>query len=98
MTRGPGTVPPWLGGRIKRLRTGRGWSLRDLDRACGLSSSSLSKIEAGNDFTVSSAMVIAEAFGIPLTELLASPACDRCDGKPSAGFMCTDCGRTGTGG
>lgn len=97
MTTRPDAVPPWIGKRIKHLRTERQWTLQDLSRRCGLSKSGISKIEAGNDFTVSSAIAIAEAFGMPVTDLLASPVCGHCDGKPPAGFLCPECGRKGEG-
>jgi len=44
------------------------------------------------------AIAISVVLDIPFTEMFAEPECFHCDGKPPAGFVCPDCGRTGTGG
>jgi transcriptional regulator with XRE-family HTH domain len=82
--RRPGTAPPsdpaeainrHLGGRVKQLRTDRGWSLEGLAQASGVSRSMLSKIEreAANP-TLAVTMRIAQAFGMQLGDLLEMPS------------------------
>jgi transcriptional regulator with XRE-family HTH domain len=88
-------VPSWIGMRIARLRKERGWAVRELGRKTGLAGSGLANIEAGNDFRISSAIALAEAFGVGLADLLAEQECAHCDGRPPAGFMCPECGRLG---
>lgn len=60
-----------IGERIAAQRAIRKWSLRDLAHACGVSYGNLSKIERGlTDMSLSTAQKIADAFGVPLTELI----------------------------
>jgi transcriptional regulator with XRE-family HTH domain len=63
-----------LGGRVKHLRAGRGWSLEALATASGVSRSMLSQIEreAANP-TLAVTLRIARAFGLTLGELLELP-------------------------
>ncbi|MBU6401962.1 MAG: XRE family transcriptional regulator [Verrucomicrobia bacterium] len=63
-----------LGGRVKQLRTGRGWSLEALANASGVSRSMLSQIEREQaNPTLAVTMRIAQAFGMPLGDLLELP-------------------------
>jgi transcriptional regulator with XRE-family HTH domain len=62
-------------GRVKELRTARGWSLEDLARASGVSRSMLSQIERDRaNPTLAVTLRIARAFAVELGELVASPA------------------------
>lgn len=63
-----------LGGRVRALRSGRGWSLEDLARASGVSRSMLSQIEREEaNPTLAVTLRIARAFGLTLGELLEMP-------------------------
>ena len=63
-----------LGGRVKHLRAGRGWSLESLANASGVSRSMLSQIEREQaNPTLAVTLRIARAFGITLGELLEMP-------------------------
>jgi transcriptional regulator with XRE-family HTH domain len=64
-----------MAGRVRALRTQRGWSLERLSDLCGVSRSMLSQIERSEaNPTVAVALAIATAFGISLDELVAAPA------------------------
>jgi transcriptional regulator with XRE-family HTH domain len=63
-----------LGGRVKQLRTAKGWSLDALANASGVSRSMLSQIEREQaNPTLAVTMRIAQAFGMPLGDLLEMP-------------------------
>ena len=63
-----------LGGRVKQLRTTKGWSLEALATASGVSRSMLSQIEREQaNPTLAVTMRIAQAFGMPLGDLLEMP-------------------------
>jgi transcriptional regulator with XRE-family HTH domain len=63
-----------LGGRVKHLRAGRGWSLEALAAASGVSRSMLSQIEREKaNPTLAVTLRIARAFGLTLGELLQMP-------------------------
>jgi transcriptional regulator with XRE-family HTH domain len=63
-----------LGGRVRHLRTDRGWSLEMLANASGVSRSMLSQIEREQaNPTLAVTLRIARAFGLSLGELLESP-------------------------
>ena len=63
-----------LGGRVKQLRTAKGWSLDALAGASGVSRSMLSQIEREQaNPTLAVTMRIAQAFGMALGELLERP-------------------------
>jgi transcriptional regulator with XRE-family HTH domain len=63
-----------LGGRVKHLRAGRGWSLEALANASGVSRSMLSQIEREEaNPTLAVTLRIARAFGFSLGELLEMP-------------------------
>lgn len=79
--------------RVKRKRTERGWSIRQLATKAGISGSTASRVEHGTETWLSVAAQIAEALGVPLAELVAKPVCGQCDGSPPAGFICSACGR-----
>jgi transcriptional regulator with XRE-family HTH domain len=61
--------------RIKELRKKRGWTLEQTSAACGVSKSMLSEIERGRaNPTLAVAYRIAQAFGMPLGDMIDSPA------------------------
>lgn len=63
-----------LGGRVKHLRTARGWSLEALANASGVSRSMLSQIEREQaNPTLAVTFRIARAFGMTLGDLVESP-------------------------
>src|SRR3954451_17153575 len=63
-----------LGGRVKQLRTAKGWSLEALANASGVSRSMLSQIEREQaNPTLAVTMRIAQAFAMPLGDLLEMP-------------------------
>jgi transcriptional regulator with XRE-family HTH domain len=63
-----------LGGRVKHLRSARGWSLEALATASGVSRSMLSQIERDRaNPTLAVTLRIARAFGLSLGELLEMP-------------------------
>ncbi len=61
-------------GRVKQLRSERGWSLQDLANACGVSRSMLSQIERNEaNPTLAVTLRIARAFGVSLGDLVTTP-------------------------
>jgi transcriptional regulator with XRE-family HTH domain len=63
-----------LGGRVKELRTHRGWSLEALANASGVSRSMLSQIEREQaNPTLAVTLRIAQSFGMTLGDLLEMP-------------------------
>ena len=94
MTAGQHQVPAIFGQRIRHERQRRGWNMRTLSAKTGcVSINTISRAERGSDLTLSNAIAIAAAFGLPLDTLLAEPACAQCDDRPPEGFTCTACGR-----
>jgi transcriptional regulator with XRE-family HTH domain len=76
----PPSAPPadpisrHLGGRVKHLRSARGWSLEALANASGVSRSMLSEIEREQaNPTLAVTLRISRAFGLTLGELLELP-------------------------
>ncbi len=70
----PETISRHLGGRLKQLRTERGWSLESLAAASGVSRSMLSQIERDKaNPTLAVTLRIAGAFGLSLGDLLEIP-------------------------
>jgi transcriptional regulator with XRE-family HTH domain len=70
----PEAVNRDLGGRVRHLRTARGWSLESLASASGVSRSMLSQIERERaNPTLAVTLRIARAFGLTLGELLEMP-------------------------
>lgn len=60
-----------LGLRVKRLREERGWSLRDMESACGINRNELMAIESGEvDPRTGTIDRIAQALGCELVSLL----------------------------
>lgn len=86
-----------FGRRVRDLRTGRGWTLRDMAALASLDAATISKIENGADTTIGSAARIASAFGVPLAFLLPPAACGWCLDVPPRGFTCQECGTAGLG-
>jgi len=73
-----GALAPDPGGhfssRLKQLRGQRGWSLEELEKACGVSRSMLSQIErAQANPTLAVTFRIARAFGMSIGELVEAP-------------------------
>ena len=63
-----------LGGRVRQLRTDRGWSLEALAQASGVSRSMLSDIERDRaNPTLAVTLRIARAFGLSLGDLVETP-------------------------
>jgi len=61
--------------RVRGLRKKRGWTLEQLSVACGVSRSMLSQIERGQaNPTLGVAYRIAQAFGLPLGEMVEAPS------------------------
>lgn len=61
-----------FGNRLLKLRTERGWSQYDLAATTGIDRSQLGKIERGEyNATLSTLKVIADAFDISVSELMA---------------------------
>jgi transcriptional regulator with XRE-family HTH domain len=70
----PETITRHLGARVKQLRKLRGWSLDALAHASGVSRSMLSDIEREQaNPTLAVTLRIAQAFGMPLGDLLETP-------------------------
>ena len=88
-------VPAIFGRRLIRERESRGWSMRETGAKTGLSASTVMRAEVGQDCALSTAIALAAAYGLSIGDLLAEGPCDRCDGKPPAGFICGECGRGG---
>jgi len=63
-----------IGKRLRQLRQGRGWTLKDLSEASGLSVSFISQIECGTaSMTLTSLQRIAEGLGVSLETLFQPP-------------------------
>ena len=66
-----------LGGRLRDLRAGQGWTQDDLARRTGLSKSYLSRIEDGDrQPSLASLLSLAQAYGISLAALFSDPAAE----------------------
>jgi transcriptional regulator with XRE-family HTH domain len=95
-TRGtPDAVTVAFGQRVRSLRLELGWPMRRAGELAGLNSSTLCKIEAGADTTLSAAGRIAGVFGMPLAVLLSPDSCSRCHGAPPRGYICGLCATAG---
>lgn len=70
---------------VKQICKARGLTLADVAQTIGVSASSLSQIMKGNP-TLSKLTAIAEALGVPVSELLA-------DGEVIAKVRCPHCGQ-----
>jgi len=68
-------APPEVGATLQRLRLARGLTLEDLSRIAGVSKSMLSQIEREKaNPTIAITWRLANALGVPIGELLSSPA------------------------
>lgn len=56
-------------GNVRALRQSRGWTLCDLAKLCGVSKTTLAKIDAGHLPTLNNALRIAAAFGLSVHEI-----------------------------
>ena len=88
-------VAEQLGRRVAALRLQRGWSRRRLARECGLSDVALGNIESGEGALLSSVVLIADAFGVPVPAMLTEPSCQACGDRPPAGYTCNQCSAGG---
>lgn len=80
-----------LGKRVKRLRTWRGWSLRDLAAKSGVALNSCSRAERGFALTLVNTVNLAAALGVEPSALVAPLKCRNCLDIPPAGFTCNGC-------
>jgi len=55
--------------RLNEERTRRGWNMRELARRSGCSLSSISRMEAGNEVSLSTALMVAKALGCRVEQL-----------------------------
>jgi len=78
--------------KLTRIRRKRGLSQRELGRQANVSFSTISRMEAGHDFSFDNAAKVAEALGYPLAEFLTAEPCEVCHGQPPKGFTCNSCG------
>ena len=62
-----------LCGRVRALRTKKGWTLEEMSAACDVSRSMLSEIERGREPHAGRGVSIAQAFGLSLDELIELP-------------------------
>ena len=80
---------------MRRLRTARDWSYRELSLRSGAAHSLLWRAEHGQGVTLRHAVAIAEALEVPLPLMLNPAACPLCADAPPPGFICGRCGREG---
>jgi transcriptional regulator with XRE-family HTH domain len=67
----PEAIGEFVGRKVKKLRTGRGWSLEELAQVSGVSRSMLSEIERERaNPTLTVTFRIARAFGMTLQDLI----------------------------
>lgn len=85
-----------------RLRKERGWTQKALAAKLGWSAQLVCAAERSaaprrnRRFTVDDLLLITEAFGVALTDLLAPILpCATCQDSPPAGFTCQECGAAG---
>ncbi|WP_329000184.1 XRE family transcriptional regulator [Kribbella sp. NBC_00709] len=63
-----------VGGRLKRLRTGRRLTLADVAKATGISKSTMSRLETGQRRpTLGLLLALSHAYQVPLDDLVAAP-------------------------
>ena len=73
-------APDRLAGRIHRLRTGKGWTQRELARRAGLRADRLSRLEHGHvEPSVQELVNLAGVFGVGLDELVLGQARSRAE-------------------
>jgi transcriptional regulator with XRE-family HTH domain len=80
---------------VARLRASRGWTLREMGEMTGMSASTALRAEQGKDLYLSSALALADVFGVPLGDLVGEPDCAHCRDAPPRGFTCDACGAKG---
>ena len=62
-----------VGELIRSLRTGKGWTLRDLSERCNLSVSFLSQVERGlSSLSITSLAAVCQALGVSLADLFST--------------------------
>ena len=91
MNRIPAKILPVYGRRIQRERHRKGWTLRQLVKASGMSTSTVARLESGQDASLSTFLAVAAALEVPASVLLADPSCWLCDGSPPPGMICSEC-------
>jgi transcriptional regulator with XRE-family HTH domain len=55
--------------RVRELRKQAGLSLRDLEKATGLTNAAISLVERGTNPTLSTALKLAEVFGLKIEDI-----------------------------
>jgi transcriptional regulator with XRE-family HTH domain len=61
---------PWAGlCRLKEFREGKGLTLRDVEVATGVPNATVSQAERGADLVLSTAMVLADFFGVSVEDI-----------------------------
>lgn len=84
--------------RLRRERSARGWSCRELAARARVSPATVSRAERGTgDLWMTCAARLAGALGILLSDFVAPQQCAVCDGAPPQGFTCNSCGRASDG-
>lgn len=63
--------------RIKDLRIARGWSQERLAEASGVAVRTIQRLEAGNDASLETLSMVAEALEVPVRDLFVSVESDR---------------------
>lgn len=82
------TIASSLGGRVRALRVGRGWTLDEAASRLEISRRSLVQVEGGeSNPSLSTLLSIAQGFEVELTELLESH-------PTAARLVATECART----
>lgn len=68
-------LPAFIGSRIAELRTARGWSLQQVADLAGCSKGHVWELEQGRSKNPSVTMLsaLAQAFGVPLSDLIGTP-------------------------
>lgn len=69
----PDKTAEQIGRRIAELRQGKGWSQQELADKLRTTFQWVSQLEAGQNLTVHSLVKVANAFKLPLEELLIAP-------------------------
>lgn len=102
-----GSIGQQVAANVRRFRTARGLSLREMsgrlaDAGYSLSADAINKIENGRAVTderqvrrvdVDDLHALAAALSVRPEQLWAAPAdCETCHGKPPPGFICATCG------
>lgn len=83
----------WFGMNVRAELRARGWSSRELSRRSGASPSTFTRTKSGQGVALAVAVRIAAALDVPLAGLVKPVTCQRCSGRPPAGFTCQACGK-----